>query len=181
MHRMSYSATLLIIFILCATAAISGNLQDKIQRKYRYLIPSDYIGWVRIDFNVKDAPALPLEDGYYVLNIPATGRLQTSTQDEGGFIDAEYYYVCNQKRHRLAVTQTKPTCKIWGEFQGPGSVTEATPYKYRYVFVGPEADYRKYQFSGENLHNLELEDDGYPKVGTKSITSCEEPSSLSQH
>lgn len=151
-----------------------GNQYEKREHLYRYLVPDGYVGWVRVDFNVRDASPLPVEDSFHILKIPKTGRLRTSTEDEYGIVGDEYYYYCRDNRRRLEIDATKPTCMIDGNFQGPGVFTYETPYKYRYFFAGPKQEYKKFQFSGENLEKLQLESDGYPKVGSISPLACDE-------
>jgi len=138
------------------------------------LIPKGYVGWIRVDFNVKDAPALPIEGDYYVVKIPVTGHFQTSTEDAYGLLGDVYQYECDGKRSRLAIAQNKEAvCRIWGNFQGSATLSDATGYLFRYFFVGPKEEYQKYEFSGVNLQNLELEKDGYPRVGSRVTVPCD--------
>jgi hypothetical protein len=72
------------------------------RRRYsRYLIPNGYVGHVRIDFGVVGAPPLPLENEFFLLRIPSTGHLQTSTALETGSVTDEFYYVIGNQRHRI--------------------------------------------------------------------------------
>src|SRR5262249_29173614 len=58
----------------------------------RHFIDAGYVGWVHIRFGVTGAPALPVEDGFYVIRVPKNGLLQTSTKQEFGAAQEEYYY-----------------------------------------------------------------------------------------
>jgi hypothetical protein len=138
------------------------------------MISDGYVGWVRVDFNVKDASPLPVERGFFILKIPKSGRLQTSTDDNYGMVGDDYYYSCPDGAQRLEIDTSKPMCMIDGNFQGPNVLTVEVPHKYRYFFVGPKEEYKKYQFSGENLENLELGSDRLPKVGSISRLTCEQ-------
>src|SRR5262249_26695305 len=53
------------------------------------------------DFGVADTPPLPLENGFFLLRIPSTGHLQTSTALETGSVTDEFYYVAGNQRHRI--------------------------------------------------------------------------------
>jgi hypothetical protein len=163
----------LLIIILCSVSITIRSQEENRQHPYRYLIPKGYIGWVRVDFNVKDAPALLIENGYYIFKIPATGRLQTSSDDGDGILEDQYFYVCGEIRVRLSINQGSGRSMIWGDFMGPAFLSESVPYKYRYFFVGPQEEYGKHQYGRENQAKTELEEDGYPKVGTERILPCE--------
>src|SRR5205814_9601725 len=45
----------------------------------RFLIPSGYVGWVRVDYRVATAPPLPREGKYLLVKVARDGSLQTST------------------------------------------------------------------------------------------------------
>ena len=161
------------LILVVASLFTAGQQKDERLHPYQYLIPRGYVGWIRVDFNVKAAPPLPVEGNYYVLRIPVTGHLQTSTPDAYGPLGDVYVYECGEERQRLVISQRhEASCKIWGNFEGPATLSDATPYRFRYFFVGPKEQYQKYEFSGENLQNLELEKDGYPRVGSKVIADC---------
>ena len=154
------------------TSILAGEKQKERLRPYQYQIPDGYVGWIRVDFNVKDAPALPVEGDYYVIKIPVTGHFQTSTEDAYGLVGDVYTYECRGKSRRLVIAQGKAACRIWGNLEGPATLSDKTPYSFRYFFVGPREEHQKYEFSGENLKNLELEQDGYPRVGPKLAVLC---------
>ena len=68
----------------------------------RYLIPDGYIGEIRVEYGVKNTPALPLEEGRHLLVIPRSGSLQTSTQMDWRWCDiSDYYYVKGNQRRRI--------------------------------------------------------------------------------
>ena len=48
-------------------------------RSELWLIPNNYVGWLRLDYSVPGSPALPTKDGRFVVRMPATGRMQTSS------------------------------------------------------------------------------------------------------
>jgi hypothetical protein len=167
---------LCLLPLTLSAASILANGQEKGRRPYRYLIPEGYVGWVRVDFNVKDAPELPIEDGYYLLKIPPTGYLQTSSDDDDPKLHiAEYYYVCGEARHRLIVNTGLDECRIWQKFSGyiGGYQLDDRPLKYRYLFVGLRDEYHRERYIGGNLHRIALGEDGYPKPGSKSNLICQ--------
>ena len=170
-HRPILAVSSLILVIASILAA--AQRKDERLHPYMYLIPKGYVGWIRVDFAVRDAPPLPVKGNYYVVKIPATGHFQTSTLDAYRPTGDVYLYECGVERQKLIISQREEaSCRIWGNFEGPATISDATPYPFRYFFVGPKEQYEKYQFSGENLQNLELEKDGFPKVGTKVIADC---------
>jgi hypothetical protein len=152
---------------------VTKGQEENRQHPYRYLIPRGYVGWVRVDFNVPNAPALPVEDGYYVFKIPETGRLQTSSDDGDGILKDQYFYVCDDIKIRLSINGGSGQSKIWGDFMGPAYLSDEVPYKFRYFFVGPLEEYKKHEYGGENRGKIELGEDGYPSVGAKGNLQCE--------
>jgi hypothetical protein len=58
----------------------------------RFLIPDGYTGWVRIEFEVQDAPPLAKEDGEYIVKIPSDGVPRTSSAEQYGWAKDHYYY-----------------------------------------------------------------------------------------
>lgn len=165
-----------LLLITCALAlgllallnvAGSSPLRDKYP--YRFLIPEGYVGWVRIDFNVKDAPPLPVEDGFYVVKIPDTGRLKTSLQDTLTRRD-EFYYFADDTKYPLSINSQNPTCMIQQRFWGP-PLGHATPNHYRYFFVGPREIYERCTW---NEPCNERYKDGYLKAGPWLVLTREQ-------
>ena len=58
----------------------------------RYTIPSSYTGWVRVHFNEKGARPSPKSGDHYLLNIPISGVLHTSSELRSDPRDAEYIF-----------------------------------------------------------------------------------------
>jgi hypothetical protein len=171
---MRHPLILVLSSLILGVVSILPAGQQKKERlhPYQYLIPNGYVGWIRVDFNVKDAAALPIEGDSYVVKIPITGHFQTSTEDAYGLVGDVYDYECGGTREPLVIAQSKAACRIWGNFQGPATLSDGILYPFRYFFVGPKEEYQKYEFSGENLQNLEHEEDGYPRVGPKLTVLC---------
>ena len=175
MSRLLSSIMLSLLFVLCGgSSLVEGQNIDK-HRYHRYLIPEGYVGWVRVDFNVKEAPPLPTEGGYPTLKIPLSGRLETSSDDDFGVLYEAFYYFSEENQYRLPVKTSEDSCMIWGQFQGPVVTDEVTdrPRKFRYFFVGPEAEYDKYK-CGEDKPCLDREEDGYVKAGPRTFLTKEE-------
>src|SRR5438105_4542533 len=93
------SLSLAILFCFASSAAC-----QKQRRPSRYLMPDGYVGWVKIYFKVPNAPALPIEDGYYLFKFPASGVLQTSSAMEDGWAQDQYFYFSGESRRPLKVT-----------------------------------------------------------------------------
>jgi len=56
-----------LLTLLCTFCGvvISAARQEEKRRPPRYLIPEEYVGRVRVNFNVKGAPSLQIEDGRF--------------------------------------------------------------------------------------------------------------------
>jgi hypothetical protein len=57
----------------------------------RWIIPAGHVGWLRLDYSVKGAPPLPLEHGRYLVRVPLSGRMATSTVNDPPVDNNEYY------------------------------------------------------------------------------------------
>lgn len=154
--RTVVAATLLLVIWTCSSLIAC----DKARRPTRYLIPQGYIGWLAIDFKVKAAQPLAIEDNRYLVRFPSTGRTETSSEVEYGVgpVD-EYYYYSDKNRLPLELGGTNGQGMIWGEHNGSryNSSNELTE-TYEAFFVGTYDDYRSYGWCAK-------EDDGYPKIG----------------
>jgi hypothetical protein len=89
-----------VLFILLLLAGGCGP------RQYpdRFLIPAGYVGWVHVQYGIQGAPPLPVEHGFRLLRVPATGRLKTCAKQEFGWASNEFYYVSGKKWQRLKST-----------------------------------------------------------------------------
>ena len=129
--------TRLLAFCLAASSVYAFTpCLGKRATPCRYLIPKGYVWWVRIDFNVKDAPPLPLEDGFYLLKIPPDGNLRTSTREEYGPTTFEYFYYSGSDLTPLKSTGWDGGGMIWAQSNGSRSGTVET---HEHFFFGTEA------------------------------------------
>src|SRR5262249_28138694 len=103
---MRHKSILVLSFLIFLSLSFLVKAQRKDERlhPYVYLIPRGYVGWIRIDFNVKDAHPLKVEANYYVIKIDLTGHFQTSTEDAYGPLGDVYLYECGNQRERLAIS-----------------------------------------------------------------------------
>jgi hypothetical protein len=133
---------------------------------YRFLVPEGYVGWIRVDFDVSNAPLLPVEDGFYIFKFPKSGRLQTSSSDVVDSRWNEFFYYSADEKYRIRVGGPLESRLVQQEFSGPGRGHRApVPNRYRYIFIGPTDVFESYQASDK--HDEAQEIDGYPKVGAK--------------
>jgi len=71
--------TLLLVCgaLACRSKARSHEAETRCLPMYRFLVPEEYVGWIRVDFNAKDSATLPVEGDYVVFKIPTDGYLRT--------------------------------------------------------------------------------------------------------
>jgi hypothetical protein len=108
-------------------------------RSSRFLIPEEYTGWIRIEFEVQGAPPLPMEGGQYVLKIPSDGVLRTSSAEQYGWAKDHYYYYSAQGVRPLP--DSGPAELIWGKINGEESAASGKS-KYEEFFVGTTQQFR---------------------------------------
>jgi hypothetical protein len=71
------------------------------------LIPDGYVGWVRIEFNVRGEARFDEKGGRYVVSVPLSGILRTSSSFETGYSDDHYFYV-NNHGERIELKESEP-------------------------------------------------------------------------
>jgi hypothetical protein len=106
---------------------------------YRVLIPSGYSGSIQIQFGVKDASPLPTEDGFYLIRIPRSGIVMTSTRELFGPRQEEFFYVSGDARKPLTRgCQPGDGGMVWRG--NPSSMGDYDPNTWeRTYFIGTEA------------------------------------------
>lgn len=138
--RLSEVASLLLYVCLIPSSCF---MQDSQRRPDRFLIPEGYVGWVMIKYQVKGAPALPIEDGRYLITFPISGRTQTSSEQEYGWASDDYfYYSPDGRRHQLKVTTWGSGGMIWGRSNGK-KITDSNEVIYGRFFVGTEEEFKR--------------------------------------
>ena len=162
---------------LSLSLASSSSGQSQQPPHYYFLIPEGYVGWIRVDFEVPDAPPLTVENGYCILKFPDTGRLQTSSSDfqERWLCGAQFVYYSTEKPYLLKLKVGGPTelRMVHGEFMGPGpGHKDPVPKPYRYYFIGPKDVFDRVEATDPS--KAPREPDGYPKVGAQSILTRED-------
>lgn len=66
-----------------------------------WLIPDGFVGWLRLDYSVPGAPPLPTESGRYIVRMPRSGQMRTSTANNPSIDQNEYYSDDANGRHPL--------------------------------------------------------------------------------
>lgn len=153
-----------IILLFVTLFSLMVGCQVKERRPSKYLIPQNYVGWVRIDFNVESAPILPIEDNYYLFKIPLSGHFETSSNIEYGTADDEYFYYSGDKRKKLQIPMIDDSGMIRAGFNGQrekGTMNsnERQPIStFAYFFVGTDEDLQEYGQAKDENSNPKLGD-----------------------
>ena len=129
-----FSSLLVVLLIGCGV----------VRRGVTVLIPKGVVGWVRVEYEVPDASPLPQEGGRYIVAIPRSGFLKTSSKPDSGFGDDQYFYVDEHGRRtslqldhgdpNVAAVRDRKTFTI-----GAPGVLNRT---FRAFFVGTESAYQ---------------------------------------
>jgi hypothetical protein len=69
------------------------------KRQEEWILPEHYVGWLRLDYAVQGAPSLPIEHGRFIVRMPLSGRLQTSTLNNPE--QTEYYIQGSEGKRKL--------------------------------------------------------------------------------
>ncbi len=127
----------LVLLIAALWQGMSGR--NSTHRSSHFLIPERYTGWIRIEFEVQGAPPLPMESGQYVIRIPSSGTLQTSSPEQYGWADDRYDYYSAQGTRPLP--DSGPAGLIWGKLNGEKAGPSGAR-KYEEFFVGTQQQFK---------------------------------------
>ena len=110
-----------------------------------WIIPAGYVGWLRLDYSVAGAPPLPIENGCYVVRLPRSGRLATSTANYPPADRNDYIFEDASGRHKLMfstkIIQGYAVQNVYDFGKGPLNAPFPQP-QAECVFVGTWADFR---------------------------------------
>jgi hypothetical protein len=105
----------------------------------RYVIPTNYTGWVGVSGGVAGSAAAPLSGGFYQLRVPASGLLRTSTLVRTDGRDAQYVLA-----NGTPLAASGPGKRVWGSWH----VGQGRCGAYLMFFVGTKAQYERARKAG---------------------------------
>jgi hypothetical protein len=109
------------------------------QSPERFLVPSGYQGWARVEFRQKGAPPLPVEDGRALLKLDEHAKLRTSSDPPSNHNNDQFFYYTGDRRTPLSNAGVCKGGMIW---QVETMVDEPTSTPFTRFFIGTEAQYR---------------------------------------
>jgi hypothetical protein len=104
----------------------------------RFLIPSGYQGWVRVDYGISSAPPLPREGKYLLVRLASDGTLKTSASLPEGWGHDQFFYIVGDERKALSNAGWCKGGMIWDEVTGKGEHASS----FLKFFVGTEDQFR---------------------------------------
>jgi hypothetical protein len=104
----------------------------------RFLIPSGYVGWVRIEYRVRNAPPLPREDKHLLVRLDRDGTLKTSSDLPEGWGRDQFFYFSEKALQPLSNAGWCKGGMIWGEV----TATDGGAQTIQKFFVGNEDQFR---------------------------------------
>lgn len=120
--------------LLVATIGIGATSCGRQPISYTVLIPKGYMGWCHIDFDSPDAPPLPYRDGTYILRVPISGRLRTSSPNRTPKRTGFYIYDGSTTRTITGSDAQPDILGFWGASIYKGGAVEE-------VFIGTKRQY----------------------------------------
>jgi Family of unknown function (DUF6843) len=133
---------LIVVLILLASQVAC---EDDGRRPAKIYIPDGYIGWLRIEYAVKDAPALKADwfGPWEYQKFPPSGLLQTSSTLKNGAASADsFYYREDGSLEPLPHSMEHGGIISWCVVKPDGSRLEREFITY---FIGPEQEYEKHK------------------------------------
>lgn len=92
--------------VFCCSVAATVLCGSK-ARPEKWIIPENYTGWVRVDYAVAGAPQLPMEGMSYVVRMPQSGRLETSSPYNSSIDNNEYFSSTQHGLQKLEFSQLR--------------------------------------------------------------------------
>ncbi|MFZ0563227.1 MAG: hypothetical protein WAM43_16560 [Terriglobales bacterium] len=129
------------------TLWLSMGARHSSRHPSRFLIPEGFVGWLRVEFEVGDAPPLRIEGSDYLIKFPPSGLLRTSSPEEFGWAKDHYFYYSDKGTRPLPDSGPAGDRMIWGNINGEGSGVQGKK-KYEEFFVGTEQQFKQ-QMRGE--------------------------------
>lgn len=128
---MGQTATFLFLQLMLGGCASTRHGQT-------YLIPQGYAGFVQVDSGVNPAPPLIVKKGSYVIVVPPSGLIRTSSPHKTGWGSEEFYYVKVNERSRSSVTKRCGGEMVWAR-------TNSSDMRFYRAFIGTEEQLREYE------------------------------------
>jgi hypothetical protein len=108
----------------------------------KFLVPEGYLGWLLLEYNVKGANPVAIENDVRVFRFPANGALTTSSAGpERGSEDEFFFYSSDGGSHEIPRDYRNGKGMIWGQYEG---AKNGITCQYGF-FVGTEEQYKKFQ------------------------------------
>jgi uncharacterized protein DUF6843 len=156
---------LLLILVLLSLA----GCEEEHKRPANIYIPAEYVGWVRLEYEVQGAPKLERDffGPWEYQRFPPSGLLQTSAQMYQGAASANYFYYSASGETPLPYEMINGGTISWCVVRPDGTRLKRD---FDTFFVGPKEEYEKHKQELEQFRKGEckvvinsLED--LPKVG----------------
>jgi hypothetical protein len=92
---------------------------DASKKASRFLVPAGYVGWLLLEFNVKNAPVVQEESGVNIFTFPSSGRLRTASSGpvDGG-AHGYFYYTGDNSVSAIPMDYRNGKGMVWGRIFG---------------------------------------------------------------
>ena len=128
-----------IVSLVCLIAAGQWQRVKSARHPSRYVLPDGYVGWVVIHFDNPGAAPIELRDKELLFEIPESGVLYTSSQQEYGEAKDHYFYRLPDGRLReLPNTGWDKGGMVWDESSGTTEKPGAPDDHTEQFFIGTE-------------------------------------------
>jgi len=91
--------------VILSCLLVSAVSCGSISRPEKWIVPENYTGWLRLDYAINGTPPLPIESGAYVVRMPQSGRLQTSSRFSSSIDQNEFFMATAYGLRRLDFSQ----------------------------------------------------------------------------
>jgi len=106
-----------------------------------WVIPKGYVGWLRLDYAVANAPPLSLENGKYLVRPIGNHRVRTSSTNDTR-VDQNDYMMEGPTGGQRLVFSTTPTSGYAVQNAYTVRALNAPTARFECVFVGTRVDFK---------------------------------------
>lgn len=156
MKKISILFIPLFILLFAANLNFAGTGKDR--RPCHYMVPEGYVGWVQINYDLKDAPPIPIENEAFIFKFPESGLIETSDTLEYGSAKDHFFYYSDKGKTEFEPPHTSES--PYRAFIGtsrPKPETNMKKSAYSWYFIGTDEEYKKFGVPRLNMYKLSVE------------------------
>lgn len=144
----------LLILLGCGLSVVAVCLAGGATKRppNLFLVPDGYVGWLEVQYGVKDTPKLIVKGGYRIYPFPRTGFIKTSSSQLYGLSKDKICYLTPKGQKELFRGSANTGAMVWGDRYAGGNGGSGAYTAAQYVFIGSAKQFQKVENDPPWLH-----------------------------